>query len=85
MADDGFKPGYQRSIGKFCSSYTQYKDELKKMGLVELGYDEMPDKKEDEPFWNKDALLKIQREHGIQLKDNEIDELMQYNPDVQAG
>lgn len=66
---DSFIAGYQRNIGKYCSTYTQYKTELRKMGLIEIGYDEIKTQPEDENFkdyWD-DEMLKEIYEDGISL------------------
>lgn len=66
---DSFQPGYQRNIGKYCANYTQYKQELKKMGLIEIGYEEMKTQPDDENFkdyWD-DEILKEIYEDGISL------------------
>jgi hypothetical protein len=59
-AKDSFKPGFQRNIRKYCSTYSEYKQYLKNNGLVEIGYDEI---KEDENgrfnYWDDQMLKKV--------------------------
>ena len=66
---DTFVAGFQRNIGKYCATYSEYKKELRKMGLIELGYEEMKHQPEDENFkdyWD-DEILKEIYEDGITL------------------
>ena len=66
---DSFVAGYQRNIGKYCANYTQYKQELKKMGLIEIGYEDIEKEPEEENFagyWD-DEILKEIYEDGITL------------------
>lgn len=70
MVQDGFVAGFQRSIGKVCNTYGDYKKELKKMGLVEIGYDEIKEDPADEDFsgyWTDDILKEVYEEDDISL------------------
>jgi ssDNA-binding Zn-finger/Zn-ribbon topoisomerase 1 len=67
-AKDGFVAGFQKNIGKVCNTYTQYKKELKDMGLIELGYEELKTEPEDENFkdyWDDEVLKEIYDEDNI--------------------
>ena len=64
---DTFVEGYQRNIGKYCATYGAYKKELREMGLIEIGYEEMKAQPEDENFkdyWD-DEMLKEIYEDGV--------------------
>lgn len=66
---DSFVSGFQRNIGKVCHTYGDYKRELRNMGLIELGYEEMKEQPEDENFsdyWD-DEMLKEIYEDGVSL------------------
>ena len=75
---DGFKPGYQRNIGKHCNTYAEYKAHLKRMGLIELGYEEIKSSEDDLNinYWNEDTIKNIIREHGVDLSGREIEGLI---------
>lgn len=57
---DSFRPGYQRNIREYCSTYSEYKQKLKEKGLIEIGYDEI---KEDDSghmnYWDDKMLKKV--------------------------
>lgn len=75
---DGFVPGFQRSIRKHCATYGEYKTHLKRMGLVELGYEDIEfdgeDKKID--YWD-DSILKKVADMGVYISGREADALKQ--------
>jgi len=69
---DGFQPGFQRNIRKHCNTYGEYKAHLKNMGLVELGYEDLPEKREDKTnYWTDEMLRKIYNETGVKFSDRE--------------
>ena len=71
---DGFTPGYQKNIRKHCWTYKGYQDELKKMGLVEMGYDELPEGEDrGTKYWTPDMLKKLYQITGQKYSDNELD------------
>lgn len=71
--DDGFKPGFQRNIMKHCATYSEYKDHLKNMGLIELGYDELPEKEPEQTNYFDDEIMKLLYEkHGVNLDSREV-------------
>jgi len=76
-ADDGFKPGFQRNIGKHCGTYAEYKAHLKARGLVEYGYEDFDHvEKETEGFeWPKDMLRDLYKAGGY--SDRELEALNQ--------
>lgn len=75
VVKDGFQPGFQRNIRKYCSTYAEYKAHLKEMGLIEIGYEEIPEKKEGEPFFNEKVRKLLGEKYGIELQDDEVKEL----------
>lgn len=72
---DGFKPGFQRNIMKHCSTYTEYKKHLKEMGLIEIGYEELPERNEGEPFFNENIRKLLAEKYGIDLQDHHVRDL----------
>lgn len=78
QADDGFKPGFQRNIRKHCDTYAEYKAHLKKMGLIEIGYEELNFTGEDSEtdYWTDD-IIKGMFERNMQLSGNEIKALQE--------
>jgi len=81
MVKDGFQPGFQRNIMKYCSTYTEYKQHLKEMGLIEIGYEELPEKKEGQPFFNENIRKLLAEKYGIELQDHEVRDL---NKEIQS-
>jgi len=76
LAKDGFQPGYQPNIRKHCATYGQYKAELKRMGLIEIGYDELPENEEaPTQYFTDEVLRKIYTKQGISLDSREADHL----------
>ena len=74
---DGFTPGFQRNIRKHCDTYSKYKAHLKTMGLVELGYDDIPihdPDKNPESYWDDDMLKKAY-DNGFKITGQEADHL----------
>jgi len=75
-AKDGFQPGFQRSIRKHCATYGEYKRHLKEMGLIEMGYDDLP--QNDEPVTNyfpDDVMKNLYQKHGVSLDSREVQHL----------
>ena len=73
---DGFKPGFQRNIGKFAHSYGAYKKELRAMGLVEVGYEEMEAQEDGKTnYWTPELITKLNND-GAGISDNEADHMM---------
>ena len=64
---DGFQPGFQRNIRKHCATYQEYQAWLKKLGLIEIGYQELPERKVDEPFFNEKLIEHINRKYNANL------------------
>lgn len=74
--DDGFKPGFQRNIRKHCSTYAEYKAHLKNMGLIEIGYDDLPPQKETlTNYFDDDMMRKLYSRYGISLDSRKVDHL----------
>lgn len=73
---DGFQPGFQKSIREYCSTYGEYKQKLKERGLIELGYEELPEREEKrESYWTPDVLKRLYNEFGVKFSDREAEEL----------
>ena len=82
VADDGFKPGFQRNIRKYCQTYEEYKAHLKAMGLVEIGYEELPKAKEYRTnYWTDDILKKLydMSPKEDKLSDREAEHMKEYH------
>lgn len=77
-ANDGFRPGFQRNIGKHCSTYGEYKAHLKRMGLIEIGYEDVDFNESDKDFnyWDEETVKAVIRDHGVDLSGREIDGLI---------
>lgn len=72
---DGFVPGYQRNIAKHCETYSEYKAHLKRMGLVELGYEDLPEQEETHiNYWSDDILKKVY-DSGVYISGREAEAL----------
>lgn len=72
---DGFIPGFQRNIRKVCHTYSQYKEELKKMGLIELGYEDLPESEDGKTNYWTDDVLKNVVDSGVYLSGREAQAL----------
>lgn len=72
---DGFVPGFQRSIGKHCETYSEYKAHLKKMGLVEIGYEELPEQEDEKINYWTDEVLKKVHDSGVYISGREAQAL----------
>lgn len=76
LVKDGFVPGFQRSIRKHCETYSEYKQHLKNMGLVELGYEDIPESKGPETqYFDDEMMRKIYQKHGVSISGREADQL----------
>ena len=76
LVKDGFQPGFQRNIRKHCATYSEYKAHLKNLGLVELGYEDIPEFKGIKTQYFDDAMMrKIHKKHNISLSGREADHL----------
>jgi hypothetical protein len=74
-AKDGFKPGFQASINKYCYSYKEYQQELKKRGLIEMGYEDIPDYQDGVTNYWTDDVIKNMWDNGVHLSGREIEML----------
>ncbi len=76
-ADDGFKPGYQRSIRKSFNTQKEYEAELKKRGLVIFGYDDIEFDQSDGKanVWTDKVLADLERTHGVKVSGREAQAL----------
>jgi hypothetical protein len=73
---DGFKPGFQRNIRKHCETYSEYKAHLRNMGLIEVGYEDLPEHKDTKTqYWTDEVLKKVYNEHGLKFSDREAEHM----------
>lgn len=71
---DGFIPGWQENIRMHITCPHQYKRALKDLGLVEIGYDYIPQASNKEfNVFDNDAVIKATLDAGIYLSGNEIE------------
>lgn len=76
VAKDNFEPGYQRNIGKYCATKAEYKAHLKRMGLVEIGNESLPEPSyKEENIWTDEFLRKLNNQYGVRLQGREIEYL----------
>lgn len=73
-ANDGFVPGFQRSIGKHCDTYAEYKAHLKRMGLVEVGYNDIKEKEVKKEYLTDEFIKTINEKHSLCLTESEVKE-----------
>ena len=66
VVKDSFKPGWQPNIRKYCSTYGQYKAELKELGLIEIGHEELKEHNGKVEYWT-DEMLKKLYDKGIEI------------------
>jgi hypothetical protein len=71
---DGFVPGWQENIRMYITCPHQYRRALKDLGLVEIGYDYIPQQTETKfnPFANGEMVREAIKS-GIDLSGREID------------
>lgn len=72
MMKDSFVPGWQSNIRKHCATYSEYKHHLKSMGLVEIGYEDLPETEDKTKYWTPELLKKL-HDMGIGFGDRELD------------
>lgn len=76
VAKDSFVPGFQRNIMMHFDDYGAYKKELKRRGLIEIGYEDLEDIEETRTkYWDDNLLKKINNQYGLQLSGREADAL----------
>lgn len=69
---DGFIPGFQENTGRYAGGREEYNKQLKEMGLVEIGYDYVPQESVGEHnFCQTDEFIETCLENGIELSGNE--------------
>lgn len=74
---DGFEPGWQENIREYCSSRREYDRAIQRNGLVEVGYEYVP--QEHNPDTNPCANREFVQaciDEGVDLSDNEKDAIM---------
>jgi len=73
---DGFKPGYQHSLGREVSHYDEYKRICKERGCIIGGNDKpSPKKKVQKSKYVNDSTLKNAVERGAKISGNEASAL----------
>ena len=73
---DGFQPGFQRSIRKHCNTYAEYKAWLKRLGLIEVGYEDIPEREPGKTqYWTEDTLKMVYNQYGVKFSDREAEAL----------
>lgn len=71
---DGFEPGFQENTGRYAGGRKEYEAQLKEMGLVEIGYDYVPqESRGDQNFCQSDEFVQTCLDNGIELSGNEQD------------
>lgn len=72
---DNFQPGWQPNLAKHIGTYSEYKAELKKRGLIEFGYEDIEERHQDhyEQNYFDDAMLKKIYDNGLKLSGREIE------------
>jgi hypothetical protein len=77
MKKDGFEPGWQPNINAYAGGRQEYSRLLKERGLVEIGYDYIPqeDVRDHSPCSTKE-FIDTAVESGVELSDNEKDAIL---------
>jgi hypothetical protein len=71
---DGFEPGIQPNTGLYAGGPLEYQKQLKDLGLVEIGYDYVPqESKGDYNYCRTDEFVQSCLEAGIELSGTEIE------------
>jgi hypothetical protein len=74
MKKDGFEPGWQENIQAYAGGRREYNRMLKERGLVEIGYDYIPQESEDiVNFCHSDEFVNECLSQGVDLSGNEIE------------
>lgn len=69
---DGFEPGYQANTGRYAGGRLEYEKQLKEMGLVEVGYDYVPQESIGEHnFCHTEEFIQTCVENGVELSGQE--------------
>lgn len=70
---NSFQAGWQKSIGAYCRTYQEYKEELKKRGLVEIGYEDLPPKEDESTYkWSDKQIRKLVQNGTLDAMDGQI-------------
>ena len=70
---DGFQPGWQKNIAKYCGTYAEYKAQLKLMGLVETGFEDVKIEGHKTQYFDPKMVEKLVRECHLDLSGREIE------------
>jgi len=77
MKKDGFEPGMQDNINEYCGSRGEYDRRIRELGLVEIGYDAVPQDSTTTTDYTANLEFALHaREIGVSLTDNEIEGLV---------
>jgi hypothetical protein len=69
---DGFEPGVQPNTGMYAGGRMEYQKQLKDLGLVEIGYDYIPQESVgDYNFCQTEEFIQTCLDSGIDLSGNE--------------
>jgi hypothetical protein len=72
MKKDGFEPGWQANINAYAGGRQEYNKLLKERGLVEIGYDYVPQESEGNyDYCRSDEFINNCIDNGVSLSDNE--------------
>jgi hypothetical protein len=71
---DGFTPGWQENIQAYAGGPREYARMLKERGLVEIGYDYVPQESDGGyDFCQTEEFVQACFENGVELTGNEIE------------
>lgn len=75
MKKDGFTPGWQENIQAYCGGRREYDRALKERGLVELGYDYVPQEstRDDLSPCANEEFVQAAIEAGVDISGNEAE------------
>lgn len=74
MKKDGFEPGIQANTGLYAGGRLEYNRQLKELGLVEVGYDFVPqESKGNYNYCQTDDFINAVTEQGVELNESERD------------
>lgn len=73
MKKDGFTPGWQENIQAYAGGRLEYDRMLKERGLVEIGYDYVPQDSTTETGARGLEFALHAKELGIELSENEVE------------
>lgn len=72
---DSFQPGWNHALGMNITSKTQYREELKRRGLREVGNDAEKRTSKDKPMFNEESIKSLKAQ-GAEISDKEATALI---------